>query len=66
MRTALVLGRRLVDQFEIGLMDEGRSVQGGLVLPAPPLPLRRLVQLVVDEGKERVEGSRVARPQIEQ
>ena len=50
VRAALPVGPRLVDEFEVGLVDEGGRVECMTVALAPEaLPGHRL-QFIVDEG----------------
>jgi hypothetical protein len=42
--------RRLVDQPEVRLVDEGGGIEGLLALPVPPLAVGELTKLVVDQG----------------
>jgi hypothetical protein len=54
----------LVDQLEIGLMEERGRVQSFVSVPAAPLPGSETVELVINQGKQLVEGLPVSSPEL--
>ena len=57
----------LVDQPQVGLVDEGGGLQGVAGVLAPEVALGLAVQLVVDDGHELVQGGGVTTaPGLEQ
>jgi hypothetical protein len=64
VRATLPLRRRLIDEPQVGFVDEGGRVEGLVALPAPPLSLGDPVELIVDEREELGEGILVPRPQF--
>jgi hypothetical protein len=64
VRATLPLGRRLIDEPQVGFVDQGGGVEGLVALPTPPLPLGGPVELVVDEREELGEGVLIPCPQL--
>ncbi len=56
------LGVCRVDEFEVGFVDERRGVERVVALPRLASAMGQGAQLVVDQGKQRVEGVGVAFP----
>jgi hypothetical protein len=46
----------VVDEPEVGLVHQGRRLEGGRTPPAPPLPASTAAESVVDLLEEPVEG----------
>ena len=59
MRAARPLGSSLIDQLDVGLVDEGRRVERVIALPVLPLPARPRAQLFINEGKQFVDGGAI-------
>ncbi len=55
MRTTLPRRAVLIDELEVGLVDQCRRVERVPGLPAPALAMRHLTQFPIHERKERVE-----------
>ena len=61
VRAAAVTDARVVDEPQVGLVDERRRLQGHVPVLALQLPVRHPVQLVVDERHELVQRRQVSR-----